>query len=278
VRGKHHFIGCTGWAPTSRNHRSFTIPDYVDENLLSKLFCGEALTIDGSDNKCCSHVVSSHIGLKLKYCGELVITLFIITRLTHLCHIAYTHLVNGKPFKSPILHRPCDAERTIFIPVDSKYCMAIVVPNHKSAHNHPMPPMIKALYDAKAAYRQCITANGVMALTSKKVDMGKSVQPVLCFRHIANRVVVLTIYLPVAASSKLLLDRKTPGQAFPALNNNHVKLRLIETEKLVNAPHGLGLMGKWILFRHICIFHDLIGIYACRSIPPVPRGSSLSSN
>lgn len=137
--------------------------------------------------------------------------------------------------------------------------MAIVVPNHKFPHSHPMPPMIKVLYNAKAAYRQYITTNGVMALTSKKVNMGKSVWPVLCFHGTVNIVTVLTICL-IVASSKLLLDGKTPGQAFPALNNNGVKLWLIKTEKLVNAPHGLGLMGKWILFHYLCIFQDLIEI------------------
>ena len=83
---------------------------------------------------------------------------------------AYTHLLDGKLYKSPILHRLCNAEGTIFVPVNSSFRIAVVVPDHKAPHNHPMPPMIKVSFDAKAAYRQCITANGVMASTVKRVD------------------------------------------------------------------------------------------------------------
>ena len=87
--------------------------------------------------------------------------------------LAYTHLADGKPIQAMIQHHPCPAERTIFVPVDPSMHIAVVVPDHKSPHSHPMPPMIKASFDAKSAYRQCIAANGVMASTAKKVDTGK---------------------------------------------------------------------------------------------------------
>lgn len=52
--------------------------------------------------------------------------------------------------------------------------MAIVVPDHTSPHSHPMPPMVKVLYEAKAVYKECVVAQGVVAATTKKVDMGES--------------------------------------------------------------------------------------------------------
>ena len=83
---------------------------------------------------------------------------------------AYTHLKNGTPVKSRIEHYPCPAERTIFVPVDRRLCIAVVVPNHTRPHNHPMPPMIKASFDAKATYRKCVIQTGIPAATAKKVD------------------------------------------------------------------------------------------------------------
>lgn len=83
---------------------------------------------------------------------------------------AYTHLKNGAPVKSRIEHYPCPAERTIFVPVDRRLRIAVVIPNHMRPHNHPMPPMIKASFDAKAAYRKCVTQTGIPAATAKRVD------------------------------------------------------------------------------------------------------------
>jgi hypothetical protein len=40
-----------------------------------------------------------------------------------------------------------------------------------------------------------------------------------------------------------VLGGKTPGQAFPALNNNAAKARLIKGEKKAKFPHGQGLTG-----------------------------------
>jgi hypothetical protein len=128
-------------------------------------------------------------------------------------------------------------ERTIFVPVDSSFCIAVVVPDHKAPHNHPMRPMIKVSFDAKAAYRQCIATNRAMASTVKKVDNCKI--PIIHLQPMISDCLILT-----AASSKLLLNGKMPGQAFPTLNNNCVKSRLIKMETLVNAPHGLGFMGE----------------------------------
>ena len=74
-----------------------------------------------------------------------------ITLNTNIHHwIAFTHISNRKPNRSKMVHRPCLAERCIFVPVDTNLRMAVVVPNYKIPHNHPMPVMVKASYDAKA--------------------------------------------------------------------------------------------------------------------------------
>jgi hypothetical protein len=72
-----------------------------------------------------------------------------------------------------MIQRPCSAERWIFVPIDASIRMAVVVPNHKKPHTHPMPLMMKASYDAKASYRESILAIGVLGATVKKVDNGK---------------------------------------------------------------------------------------------------------
>lgn len=97
-----------------------------------------------------------------------------------------------------------------------------------------MPPMTKVSYEAKNAYRKCISANGIMASTTKKVDT-------CMFLYLSCHCVAL-IYCE-AASSKLLLNGRTPGEAFPALNNSHAKSRIIKSEKIARSPHGMGVVG-----------------------------------
>jgi hypothetical protein len=70
-RGKHYFIGCTGWKPNSAiPHRSYSIPDDVDDGSLADLFKGGNLRSGESETRRCSRVVSSHIGARLKFCGN----------------------------------------------------------------------------------------------------------------------------------------------------------------------------------------------------------------
>jgi hypothetical protein len=46
-----------------------------------------------------------------------------------------------------------------------------------------------------------------------------------------------------ATGSKLVLGENTPGQVFPALNNNAAKAHLIKSEKKAKFLHGQGLTG-----------------------------------
>jgi hypothetical protein len=130
--------------------------------------------LNEESNLKCSQVISSHIGWKLKYCGKWywqwclswphrksAVTLATV----------YTHLKNGTPVKSHIKYHPCPAEHTIFVPTDHHQHVAIVVLHHTRPHNHPIPPMIKAWFNAKAAYQKCVTQTGIPTATAKKVDV-----------------------------------------------------------------------------------------------------------
>lgn len=52
--------------------------------------------------------------------------------------------------------------------------VAVVVSSDGVAHNHPMPPPVKVLYDAREAFVKCCEASGVIGMTVKKVDNGTS--------------------------------------------------------------------------------------------------------
>jgi hypothetical protein len=69
-------------------------------------------------------------------------------------------------------------------------------------------------------------------------------------------------YYDIATGSKLVLGGKTPGQAFPALNNNAAKARLIKGEKKARFPHGQGLTGgSQIDFCKWCTNAPSPGVY-----------------
>ena len=57
---------------------------------------------------------------------------------------------------------------------------------------------------------------------------------VFCFEWLS----MLFQHYDIATGSKLVLGGKTPGQAFPMLNNNAAKACLIKTEKKMVFPHG----------------------------------------
>ena len=81
----------------------------------------------------------------------------------------------------------------------------------------------QSFYEAKNAYRKCISANGIMASTAKKVNT-------CMFPNLSCRSIALICY--EATSSKLLLNGHTPGEAFPALNNSCTKAHIIKSEKI----------------------------------------------
>lgn len=94
--------------------------------------------------------------------------------------------------------------------------------------------MTKVSYEAKNAYRKCVSADRIMASTMKKVDT-------CMFPYLSCHCIALICC--EVASSKLLLHRCTLGEAFPALNNSHAKSHIIKSEKIVQSPHGMGVVG-----------------------------------
>ena len=93
---------------------------------------------------------------------------------------AYTHLKGGQPFKSPIAHHACTTTWSIFVPVNSRLYIAVIVPDHKIPHDHPMLP-IKVAFDVKSAYCKCINQTGVLAAMTKKVDNCTTSQPLFIY-------------------------------------------------------------------------------------------------
>ncbi|EIM78962.1 uncharacterized protein STEHIDRAFT_164157 [Stereum hirsutum FP-91666 SS1] len=134
--GKTYFIGCTGFrrGETNPGHRYIAIPTDVDEHRLSRIIAGQPLPPpEDSDSTSpiivkrasCSFMVHGRIGRRAIKCK-------------------FTHIVDGVPTTMKTVTRACPASRTIFVPMDaSLQRLAIVVPDHTSPHNHPMPPFTK---------------------------------------------------------------------------------------------------------------------------------------
>ena len=62
----------------------------------------------------------------------------------------------------------------MFVPVDPTLRFALVVHPDNIPHNHPIPRIAKASFEARKAYTRCIEAAGNNgALTVRKVDQGE---------------------------------------------------------------------------------------------------------
>ncbi|KAG6824629.1 hypothetical protein H0H92_006258 [Tricholoma furcatifolium] len=160
---RRYWIACSGWTPAFKsNHRTITIPDDVDEDVLATLMAGKAISDDSTlDTPPCSRIVPPHIGGKLKRCP-------------------HPHIVDGKTqARALIKHRRCPAQRTIFIPIDPDLRIALVSHPKMIPHNHPMPPKSKVSFEAKIAYRDCIEAVSTLGATVQKVDNSPSTKLLL---------------------------------------------------------------------------------------------------
>ncbi|KAJ6625162.1 hypothetical protein B0H10DRAFT_2186338 [Mycena sp. CBHHK59/15] len=92
---------------------------------------------------------------------------------------------------------------------------AVVFHPGSIAHNHPMPPILKVLHEAKAKYRSCVDAVGCVGATVAKVDN--------------------------APSTKLLLDGQTPAEYSTALHTKRIKHDIVAQQKRKVYPAGLGI-------------------------------------
>ncbi|KAJ7291881.1 hypothetical protein C8J57DRAFT_1588616 [Mycena rebaudengoi] len=155
-RGHQLFVGCSGWTPKfQQGHRTHSIPDNVDENLVANSLAGMSLAGDSTkDTPPCSGIVHPHTGLKKKNCP-------------------HAHIVNGMQVQGQIHNYPCDATRAIYVPKDPSIRKVLIIHN-ETGHNHPMPTLIKVSFGLKDTYRQCIEAHGVLGATVSKIDNAQS--------------------------------------------------------------------------------------------------------
>ncbi|KAJ6605854.1 hypothetical protein B0H10DRAFT_2195382 [Mycena sp. CBHHK59/15] len=139
-RGHELFVGCSGWTPKfQQGHRTHTISDNVNENLLARGLAGLPLADDVSkDTSPCSGIIHPHIGLKKK--------------------LSHAHIVNGLQVQGEIKNYPCTALRWIYVPKDSSIRQVLIIHNDLG-HNHPCPALSKVTFGHKDTYRRCIQAN-----------------------------------------------------------------------------------------------------------------------
>ncbi|KAJ7830499.1 hypothetical protein B0H14DRAFT_3143490 [Mycena olivaceomarginata] len=70
----HYWVACDGWTKQFKeNHHTFSVPDFVDEGLLLKLFAGDPMANDDSkDTPPCTCIVHPRTGLKQTYCPDAI--------------------------------------------------------------------------------------------------------------------------------------------------------------------------------------------------------------
>ncbi|KAJ7225030.1 hypothetical protein C8J57DRAFT_1590778 [Mycena rebaudengoi] len=161
-RGHDFWVACSGWRKDFKDkHRTWSIPDDIEEKLFIKVFSGQRLSTDNSkDTPLCSAIKHPNSGLKNKNCPHI-------------------HIKDGQPQSSFIINRPCHATRTIYVPLDPSIRKALVVHPRNTAHNHPLPPLTKVSYELKKSYVECIKAVGLVGATVAKVDSAPSTQLLL---------------------------------------------------------------------------------------------------
>ncbi|KAJ7804189.1 hypothetical protein B0H13DRAFT_2687480 [Mycena leptocephala] len=198
------FITCSEWTPNWCDHRSDSIPDNVGPILLAELMSPTAAFSSASNTAPCSRIISARVGQREKYC-------------------AHVHLKQGKTVRGTMIHHPCPAYMTIYVPLDSSLRMACVVFDPGCPHSHPMSPMTKLSLNYEETYRKCVRATGILGTTVQKVDD--------------------------APTTLLLLKGQSPAMYHPALHTKRLKQGIIRDEKLKASPEGLGVAG--IYARHV---------------------------
>ncbi|KAF8150842.1 hypothetical protein B0H34DRAFT_801761 [Crassisporium funariophilum] len=194
-RSHKYFVSCNGWSSRfSDGHRTAYIPSGVKDKHLEILFRGGILP--GFEHPFpCGRIVAAHIGLRVLNC-------------------TFPHIGDGS--QARLVHHYCPASRTIYIPNDPTIRMAIVVPDHEEAHNHPILPPTKTPVAIKEIYKQCIQNAGLVGSSVRTVDN--------------------------ARSTKLTLGT-SPSLYAPTLQNNRIKQDILRGEKKKTYPFGTGLPG-----------------------------------
>ncbi|KAJ3839444.1 hypothetical protein F5878DRAFT_724507 [Lentinula raphanica] len=206
AKGCYHFIACSGWTKDWRTeHRSYSIPDDVDENVLIKL--SQSVELDSIARiPTCTRILRSRNGGLRRHCH-------------------YPHNADGS--LSKLIKHKCEAYRTIFVPIDKTIRQAVIIYGTKQTrslanpqpHNHPILPQTKVTHAVESLYLKCIRARGIVGSTTLSVQN--------------------------APSTAILLDGKTPETLHPALSDNRQLRRIIRAEKVKHFPHGTGWSGVW---------------------------------
>ncbi|KAJ7794014.1 hypothetical protein B0H14DRAFT_3558479 [Mycena olivaceomarginata] len=149
-RGHQYFVGCSGWTPKfQKGHRTHSIPDHVNENLVAKALAGLPLAGDlTKDTPLCSAIIHPHTGLKKKYCRSV----FSLSRHSRTDLLIHAHIVKGMNVRGNIQSYRCFATRSIYVPKDVSIRKALIIHND-TGHNHPMPTLTKAAFGHKDIYR-----------------------------------------------------------------------------------------------------------------------------
>lgn len=226
------FITCSEWTPNWRDHRSDSIPDNVGPILLAELMSPTAAFSSASNTAPCSRIISARVGQREKYCG-MYAEFEVMMMLKFM--IAHVHLNQGKTVRGTMIHHPCPAYMTIYVPLDSSLRMACVVFDPGRPHSHPMSPMTKLSLNYEETYRKCVRATGILGTTVQKVDDGKRVFRISLYSY---------IMIFSAPTTLLLLKGQSPAMYHPALHTKHLKQGIIRDEKLKASPEGLGVAGK----------------------------------
>lgn len=121
----------------------------------------------------CFFVRSPRTGFKLTRCCECCTLQRMSLIMTHPA-LALIHFRDGKLVIGKMVHRPCDASLSIFVPVDSNIRSAIVIPAPDKLHNHPRFPPEKLTHNAKRQYIDIIKAHGKPGASLAAIDHCKT--------------------------------------------------------------------------------------------------------
>ncbi|KAF8146181.1 hypothetical protein K438DRAFT_1781221 [Mycena galopus ATCC 62051] len=152
-RGHNFWVACDGWRKDFKeNHRTYSIPDYVNEKMLMKLFAGEPIADSISkDTPPCTMIVPSRTGFKQRTCP-------------------HTHIVNGRVVTRSATQRYlCQVRWTIYVPEDASIRKALLVHKPHVPHRHPMPALVKISLDVKEKYQACIGTVATQTILGGKI-------------------------------------------------------------------------------------------------------------
>ncbi|KAJ7049788.1 hypothetical protein C8F01DRAFT_1264828 [Mycena amicta] len=192
--GKEGFVGCSNYSPGELSHRFIPIPRDVPEAMTAELFQNNGVFLSGiglgSQYGHCANIQPGRNGAK----GS------------KLCR--YTTVDDdGRVIQGKLVHRRCDAEVTIYAPIDRSIRKAIVI--LENGHSHPEFPRTKPSDEGKAIVNQAIQERGTTGLTVTKLGLG---------------------------STTLAKD--------PAFLNARQTRKLISDAKKITNKHGLGIEGQ----------------------------------